>query len=268
MAEVVFPNVFYNALEGKVIPALNLITDFFSDEEGVMKKYRNLQNKNLTISEEIYTRNTLEHFIHKAFTPTECPSLYVNNGYMTTNSPDRFVFLPMIDDSLIHFDIPHVTKLNGSNSEIKNINSFIINSRTNISDTKEILKICYTVADKYFTNMMMNDDCVPNTISRYYKMYCHPIENLVSKGTLNITNISFAVDRIITCIKLLDTVFNLKFRDMEEVKSVICEVYNDDSYKDSFESILDGFDLIYNYAIDKEADEYDYIVIFAKILKF
>lgn len=265
MAQVLFPEIFRDALESKVIPALNLVTDFFSDEEGVMKKYRGLQNKNLTLTEDIYIRTIIDKFTESP--ELMSPSLYVHNGYMTMNSADRFVFIP-IDDLVVHFNNPHVTLFNGSNSEIENINSFVINSELDVKESQNILKICYAIADAYFVNMMMYNTR-ENVISRYYNMYCQADENLVNRTSLPIQNFMFAVDRIITCIRLLDQVFDLKFRDKNDVLLAVKYVYeNKEDTDSSFECILKAFDLVYEYAIDKDLDEYNYEVIYSAALKF
>lgn len=247
------PALFYNIISNRAFEIINFIKDYLY---GNMSKYRPLTEKNLCGREKILL---LSKEIKRIGITEEC---YINNGYIL-NSADRVIIADLdskAKGSCYASYFSYVSDPTKSET-LKNISCYIFNkkilSEINIeTDAGNIMifRIAYNIARQCFIKAMNENSAI-----EIIKNASRSAVITTSKVYANITDDPvFYIDFLISIIMILDTMFDLKFGDMEDIKAAISSV--------SRNNIIDYcFEEIYNYAIDINPDPDDYKNIFVKL---
>ena len=250
------PALFYNIISNRAFEIINFIKDYLSGNN--MSKYRPLTEKNLCGREKILL---LSKEIKRIGITEES---YINNGYIL-NSADRVIIADLdlkangtCYASYFSYVAEYVSDPTKSET-LKNISCYIFNKRIlSEIDTETdagnimIFRIAYNIARQCFIKAMNENSAI-----EIIKNTSRSAVSTTSKVYANITDDPvFYIDFLISIIMVLDTMFDLKFGDMKDVKAAIPSTNN----------IIDCcFEEIYNYAIDINPDPDDYKNIFVKL---
>lgn len=246
------PTLFYNTISNKCFEVINVIKDYLSGNS--MTKYHKITENNLCAKERIMIMSET----HEKLGISE--NNYIYNGYIL-NSSDRVIILDIEAGGICYSgSFPYVSDPKNPES-LKYINSFIINKRildeidiSTDAGNVQIFRLAYSIAKRYFINALKTENNPINIIEkRTYKIIStHSKKYGITNDTI------FYVDFLITMIMILDTMFDLKFADIHDVKSAF--TFNDTNH------VLDNcFEEIYNYSIDTNPDPEDYMKIFKKL---
>lgn len=190
---------------------------------------------------------------------------YINGGYISKNG-DRFVFVnkPEWSDIIDSFSFAHISSGNQANNNcsINKINCFILNT-AKLKESYEIFYACYYIIKTYFFD---NIDIVSKILDNGPIKKSMFTDYYITDPCMDANIINIMVDFLIAMIIIQDDVFDLKYGDYNDFVKAIRTVDKD---KLSKLSILNDeyFRNIYDYAINTDSEEEDYIAIYDKIFK-
>ena len=241
--------LYYQTLSSRVLEALTLVRDVLKGND---LPYRRLSSKNISVSEKL----AIEHDIfikYRGVTISE----YIDNGYIPTNSSDRFVFMDLDDDddnmvSVLNFSFPHAV-----NNDVCFINCFIINTSYEMTNSY-LFEIFFKIVRFYMSSYCYEHGNI------YYQIHQkYDIGILLGKTAhrdADFVNKQHQVDLTITIIKFIDTIFNLKFPDFEQFYTGLTGCYG---FKlTQLCKNKEAMKKLYEYAIEENPTEEDYIAIF------
>lgn len=246
------PALFYNIILNRAFEIINFIKDYLSGNN--MSKYRPLTEKNLCGREKILL---LSKEIKRIGITEES---YINNGYIL-NSADRVIIADLDSKAKGSCYTSYFSYVSdpAKSETLKNISCYIFNKKIlSEIDTETdagnimIFRIAYNIARQCFIKAMNENSAI-----KIIKNASRSAVRTTSKVYANITDDPvFYIDFLISIIMILDTIFDLKFGDMKDIKAAIPLTNN----------IIDYcFEEIYNYAIDINPDPDDYKNIFVKL---
>lgn len=247
------PALFYNQISNKTFEVIGFIKDYLSDN--YMGNYRKMKESNLCSHERIM-------IICEGNKLKMTESDYIYNGYIM-NSSDRVILADIEKDSKIFYG-SFLYVPDPKSSDFSYINSFILNKRIidNINlktdeGTIILLNLAYTIAKRYFLSSKRTEDSVINKLCKRSNLV---IDNKIPVYENVTSDVTIYIDYLISMIMILDTMFNLKFGDVQNVKQAIKLNSNTQN-----QIITKCFEEIYNYAIDVNPDPEDYMNIYKKL---
>lgn len=250
------PALFYNQICNKAFEVIGFVKDYLSNN--YMGKYHKMKESNLSTREKIMINLQLSEY---GITEDS----YVYNGYIM-NSSDRIILTNIEKDSMCLGSAFEYVADPKKPESLTYITSFIINKRIldNINLESEdgniqILKLAYLITKRYFLDQKITEDTIINRLYKRSNLYYTPLYNTEKEYEFITHDGLFYIDYLISAIMVLDTMFDLKFGDINSVKSALM-------YHGSNNILNTCFTEIYNYAIDVNPDPDDYINIFKKFL--
>ena len=246
-------SLYYDSISNKTFEGIKLIREYFS-EDGNLSAFRKLRPINVSLQEKIIMINSNKELL-KSLNESE----YIDNGYISSNG-DRYIFLDLDESvTILNTDFQCVTKL-GNSQNITTINVFLINKNlAKYEDDSKFIYACYRIAQTYFVKALADINSPIYISAKKYN--CTDMFDITKhKKGYSLNDKIFYVNYIITLITLLDVFFDFKFSDSDMVKeSIFSKKYwlNDDIFKKIFE-----------YAINKNPEDEDYIQIFKDIKEF
>lgn len=247
-------NLYYNTVSNRAFEGIRLTREYFADD-GNLSGFRKMQPNNLCAQEKIMLMCLDKNKIN--ITEDE----YISRGYLASNG-DRYIFtnINVTGCTGLKSGFTYVADYKNPNS-MKYISVFFINRNIDKDDDEKIIRLAYYIAKKYFMNCMME---FANPICIAANRVSYNSENLIKiLSNEPVTHITvderiFYVDFLITMIMILDVMFDFKFNDFELFKSAITNTISDFA--------ANALEAVYNFAIDINPEQSEYMEIFKKIL--
>ena len=243
-------NLYYNTISNKAFEGIRLVREFFT-KDGDMSSFRKLHSSNISLQEKVILTSLDEKL-------KISEEDYVHNGYLASNG-DRYIFVDNLDfTSIWCTKFQTVTKQPNGTNFISDISIFFI-SRNLLKncDDKRVIYTCYKIAQWYFKISLTDINNSPIAISAYIS----GSENIFDKrGIYGRDDKIFYVNYLITMIMILDVMFNFKFNDIPLfIESIFTSC--------PFWLSTEAFKGIFEYAINEQPVDSDYVLIFREIIK-